>query len=702
MGIEENKVKDHLEKGKLLYKKGMLDAAIEEYKAVLRINADSVEAHYNLGNAFLKKEMLYEARKEYEEALRIDPTRVNARFNLETVRIEIALRDGEKVGIVEKKDEGEFREFIGKDISFVEKGMLDDIIKELKNELKEDPNNTDLHTHLGSALAGKGMFDEAIKELKEALRIEPENYHAHASLGAAFYQKGMLNEAIRELKEALKRNPDDADVHGALGLTFSKKGLWDDAIREYKEALRINPEESTTHYNLGLTFEKRKVASEHPGTTAMVVSEEAIEEYKITLQLDPNFVDAHISLGQSYAGKGMLDECIKEMKEAVRINPGYDKAHFNLGLAFAMKGSMDGAVNEFEETLRIDPNYPDARTSLEYARKERGTDKNKALKHFLRAESLSKEGLLDDAIKEYKQGLEIFPNYIAAHNNLGVVLLTKGMVEEAIKEFEEALRIDPNIAGVHICLGNALYEKGMLEESVREYKKALKFDPNNVVAHINLGSLFAKEGMIDHAISEYEVALKINPNNTIARNGLEHALNDKKMDKYKVQKLPKDIERECETFLGKKKGIKLDIVSVRDSPTQSIILLKPDRNLSYKERTTLSQYLKAKLLCEMPRAISSLNNKDLALIRTTPSLITYVDGKQFKQPGWVVKWKGYTIGPLTFMMDWDEDEQRFLAGLYEIAFKIQRVVSKEYQHQEFSVIRQIARAYHDEIKSIEI
>jgi Tfp pilus assembly protein PilF len=335
---------------------------------------------------------------------------------------------------------------------------------------------------------------------------------------------------------------------------------------------------------------------------------------------------------------------------------------------------------------------------------KRGTDKKRALEHFLRAESLSKEGLLDDAVKEYKQGLEIFPNYIAAHNNLGNIFLAKGMVEEAIKEYEEALRIDPNVANVHLCLGNALYKKGMLEKSVSEYKKASKIDPNNVVAHINLGSLFAMEGMMNNAISEYEKALKIDPNNTIARSGLEHALDEKKTDKYKIQKLPKDIERECEKLLCKKKGIKLDIISVRDSPTQSIILLKPDKNpsLSYKEQITLSSYIKATLLCEMPRAISSLNNKDLALIRTTTALITAVDGKQFQQPGWVVKWKGYTIGPLSFMMDWDEYEQLFLAGLYEIASKVQRVVSKEYQHQEFSVIRQIARAYHDEIESIEI
>lgn len=106
MGIEEDKMKEHLEKGKLLYKAfterkkpkekmEMLDAAIEEYKAALRIDAVSTKAHYNLGNVYATKGMYENAVKEYEAALRIDPDHVNARLNLENVR-KIALVSGKK------------------------------------------------------------------------------------------------------------------------------------------------------------------------------------------------------------------------------------------------------------------------------------------------------------------------------------------------------------------------------------------------------------------------------------------------------------------------------------------------------------------------------------------------------------------------------------------------------------------------------
>ena len=86
--------------------------------------------------------------------------------------------------------------------------------------------------------------------------------------------------------------------------------------------------------------------------------------------------------------------------------------------------------------------------------------------------------------------------------------------------------------------------------------------------------------------------MKVDPNNTIARNGLSASMDERKL------------KREFDKFLGEKKGIKLDIVSIHDLSPQSIILLKPYRNLSSKEQA-LEPYIKAKLLCEMPRAIYS-------------------------------------------------------------------------------------------------
>jgi tetratricopeptide (TPR) repeat protein len=44
----------------------------------------------------------------------------------------------------------------------------------------------------------------------------------------------------------------------------------------------------------------------------------------------------------------------------------------------------------------------------------------------------------DDAVAYYQKALEITPNYVAAHYNLGNALLQKGQLDEAIDQFWSA------------------------------------------------------------------------------------------------------------------------------------------------------------------------------------------------------------------------------------------------------------------------
>jgi tetratricopeptide (TPR) repeat protein len=59
---------------------------------------------------------------------------------------------------------------------------------------------------------------------------------------------------------------------------------------------------------------------------------------------------------------------------------------------------------------------------------------------------LVRKGKLQDAIKHYNQALRITPDFVNAHNNLGIASLNNGKINGAIFNFSETLRIDPNKA----------------------------------------------------------------------------------------------------------------------------------------------------------------------------------------------------------------------------------------------------------------
>ena len=113
----------------------------------------------------------------------------------------------------------------------------------------------------------------------------------------------------------------------------------------------------------------------------------------------------------------------------------------------------------------------------------------------------SGKGMYDEAIAEFKKGIEINPNYAEAHSNLGIAYRNKGRFDEAIAELKKAIEINPNYAEAHSNLGIAYGGKGMFDEAIAEYKKAIEINPNYAEAHNNLAVVYYCKG-------EYRLAIK--------------------------------------------------------------------------------------------------------------------------------------------------------------------------------------------------
>jgi tetratricopeptide (TPR) repeat protein len=162
----------HNNLGVTLYKKGNLDAAIQEYRAALRIRPIYAQAHNNLGNVLVDKGDLDAAIQEYREALRLYPKYADA------------------------------HNYLGN--ALFDKGGLDAAIQEYKEALDINPGYADAHNNLGNAFFDKGDLDVAIREFREALRINPKDEMARNNLRLALARKSMQhgteNAAIKPLR----------------------------------------------------------------------------------------------------------------------------------------------------------------------------------------------------------------------------------------------------------------------------------------------------------------------------------------------------------------------------------------------------------------------------------------------------------------------------------------------------------------------
>lgn len=109
--------------------------------------------------------------------------------------------------------------------------------------------------------------------------------------------------------------------------------------------------------------------------------------------------------------------------------------------------------------------------------------------HNFFANALVHHGDVEKGKEEYRQALQIEPDFKEAHHNLAITLAAQGQFNDAIEHYREALRIDPAYKEAHNNLGVALANRGELTEAIEQFRQALRIDPGFKNAADNLKAL---------------------------------------------------------------------------------------------------------------------------------------------------------------------------------------------------------------------
>ncbi len=163
--------------------------------------------------------------------------------------------------------------------------------------------------------------------------------------------------------------------------------------------------------------------------------------------------------------------------------------HNNLGIVYDTAGRYGEAIAEYREALELDPDYIEAHNNL--------------------AVIYDRMGRNEKAIGELKKVLGLNPGYIEGHSNLAHVYTGKGRYSEAIFELKEALRLDPDYVPAHNSLGHIFAGQKKYHEAVKEFQEAIRLDPEYVLARNNLGHVYLELEKYEDAIKEFEQVTKL-------------------------------------------------------------------------------------------------------------------------------------------------------------------------------------------------
>jgi tetratricopeptide (TPR) repeat protein len=99
---------------------------------------------------------------------------------------------------------------------------------------------------------------------------------------------------------------------------------------------------------------------------------------------------------------------------------------------------------------------------------------------------------MTEAVAAYRRVIEMAPEWVEAHINLGVALYQCGELDDARRAFSTALSLEPRSSIASFNMGCVLDELGEIEEAIRYFEQAVLISPANSDAHFNLALAYEK------------------------------------------------------------------------------------------------------------------------------------------------------------------------------------------------------------------
>ncbi len=334
----------------------------------------------------------------------------------------------------------------------------------------------------------------------------------HFKRGVGYFETRLINKAIAEFKKALPLFKEDqkqmkAETYVTLANAYNRKGIHKAAITACKKAMEIDPNLANAHYNLGFAY--REEGNDELAKQEFALYDELLKqegEYiEIPEKPTSEEIDKYITLGDNYFKEGKFDEAIIEYKKALEIEPRDDILN-KLGQAHQQKRL---AGKPEEQPAKIDT-FTSKKTLDEMPRLE--TEQELSIEELYdRGISYYDKGMIDKAIEEFKEVLELDPDDIETHYHLGNAYADKEIFDEAISIYKKVIEKNPEFIDAYLSLSTLYLDMDMVDEAISLCNQAISANPDDSFLCFHLGEAYVRNEQYEEAITAFNKAISINP-----------------------------------------------------------------------------------------------------------------------------------------------------------------------------------------------
>ena len=183
-------------------------------------------------------------------------------------------------------------------------------IPRLRQALRNDPNNAELHYLLAQALDYEKRYAEALTEYQQAVRLAPKNDSYLVDLGVCQYRLGDMQSSKATYEKALEINPANWVAHDNLGFDYYDLGDTKKAVGHWQKGVQLKGDLADLWAGLAIG---RLAQGDEPG---------AVQAYQKAVNLDPNYLDPQWMKMQALWSDKALAAAQKLMPQVQTPAPG--------------------------------------------------------------------------------------------------------------------------------------------------------------------------------------------------------------------------------------------------------------------------------------------------------------------------------------------------------------------------------------------
>jgi serine/threonine protein kinase/tetratricopeptide (TPR) repeat protein len=374
--------------------------------------------------------------------------------------------------------------FKGKNVNVRDIGKELRVGNVLEGSVRKAGNRLRITAQLVDTAEGHHLWSERYdREMEDVFAIQDE-----ITLAIVDNLKPML--LGQEKEKLIRRQPVDLKAYDYYlkGRWFWNKRTGDalkEAIEYFEKALEKDPEYARAYAGLADSYFALPAHTTYPPKEALLKAKKAAIK---ALEIDDTLSEAHTSMATAL---GIIDrdwgKAEKEYRRAIELNPGYATAHHWYGVVLMFRGRLDEAIAELLRAIKLDPLALMISIGL--------------------AQAFTYSRQYDKAIEVSMKTIEMAPDYIWAHFDLGDVYLQKSMYEEALAEFYKEREIPGSKAlymDAHI--GLTLARMGKRADALKVLEGLLEQSKGVYVSPFALAKLYFALGEIDKGFECLEKA----------------------------------------------------------------------------------------------------------------------------------------------------------------------------------------------------